>query len=281
MVRGIYKNLLMRAMHRRATRRSAIRPKSSAVVFSPHFDDETLALGGTLIKKSRCGAAPYIVFMTDGSRSHRHAIDGTKLSAIRREEALRAAKALGIDGKHVSFLDYPETNLQQYTAEAVERVAGVLSDLHCEQVFVPSKFEPVLWSADHRATTEIVFRALDKTGAYPEILEYGVWFWYHWPWVPILRSNDTRRLFNLSRRALFGLSAPMNFNTAICIADVLAEKRIAMEEYKSQMTRLAQNKPWPVLGDVAHGEFLKLFFGSNEFFNRYQYPGAMFVNTRG
>jgi len=279
MVRGVYKRLYLKVLERRAYRPSARQMESSAVVFSPHYDDETLGVGGTIIKKRRCGAAVYLVFMTDGSKSHAHAMDGTRLSALRRDEALHAAHVLGVDESHVIFLEYPETHLQQHAIQAVQRVSEILWHLRCQQVFVPSTCEPALWSADHKATTDVVFRALINTRDKPEIYGYGVWFWYHWPWVPILRSNDTRRLLTLSRRALFGLSASMNFNTAIYIADVLSEKRLALEKYKSQMTRLAQDKPWPVLGDLAHGEFLKLFFRSNEFFNSYHFPAGVILHT--
>lgn len=260
-------------MERRAIRPSPRQMGNSAVVFSPHYDDETLGVGGTIIKKRRCGANVFLVFMTDGSSSHAHAMDGTRLSALRRDEALHAAKVLEIDKSHVIFLEYPETNLQRHTVDAVQRVAGILSDLGCKQVFVPSTLEPLLWSADHKSTTDIVFSALDNSKEQPEIFEYGVWSWYHWPWVPILWSKDTRQLLKLSRKALFGLSAYMHFNTAISISDVLSEKRLALEKHRSQMIRLVEDKAWPVLGDVGQSEFLKLFFRSNELFTSYKFTG--------
>lgn len=272
MIRGIYKKLLLNALERHATTLNVSQMKDSAVIFSPHYDDETLGVGGTIIQKRRCGAAVYLVFMTDGSRSHAHAMDGLRLAAIRRGEALHAAKVLGVDEDHVRFLDCPETNLQEHSSETVQRVADLLSEFRCRQVFVPSTIEPPLWSGDHNATTDIVFRALKCSNERPEILEYVIWFWYHWPWVPILCSADTRRLAKLSSRNFFGISAFMHLNTAISIADVLTEKRLALEKYKSQMIRLIEDKPWPVLGEVGQGEFLEQFFGSNEFFNSYRYP---------
>lgn len=248
--------------------------RESAVVFSPHYDDETLGAGGTIIQKCRSGAVVHLVFMTDGSRSHAQAMDGTRLSALRREEALHAASVLGVPESHVRFLNFPETRLTQHTLEAVDRVAGLLAELRCQQVFVPSTLEPLVWSADHKATTEIVFQALARVGIRPEVLEYLVWFWYHWPWVPVWGDADARQLLKLTWNNGFGLSAWRVLNTAIGIADVQSEKRAALEQYKTQMTRLAVDKPWPVLSDVAQGEFLKRFFQPSEFFRRYQYEGA-------
>ena len=68
----------------------------SAVVFSPHFDDETLGCGGTILKKKRAGADVKIVFMTDGSKSHRHLISENELKAIRASEGLAASSSLGL-----------------------------------------------------------------------------------------------------------------------------------------------------------------------------------------
>jgi LmbE family N-acetylglucosaminyl deacetylase len=53
--------------------------KKTALIFSPHFDDETLGCGGMIIKKKQIGAKVKIVFMTDGSKSHNHLISEKEL----------------------------------------------------------------------------------------------------------------------------------------------------------------------------------------------------------
>jgi LmbE family N-acetylglucosaminyl deacetylase len=271
MVRTPYRRLclaVLQAMARHPDRRELER---SAVVVSPHYDDETLGAGGTIIQKRKCGASVHLVFMTDGSRSHAAAMDGRRLSAIRRAEAVNAANALGVPESHVIFLEYAETRLMDHADAAVGRVAQILSQVQPEQVFVPSTLEPVLWSADHKVTTEIVFRALNQLEQRPEIVEYLVWFWYHWPWVPVRRGADVRRLMKLSLQGRFGLSAWTGLNTAVPVADVLPQKHIALDRYASQMTRLSTDRPWAVLSDVADGEFLERFFHSSEFFRQYRY----------
>ncbi|HEY5705660.1 MAG TPA: PIG-L family deacetylase [Terrimicrobiaceae bacterium] len=272
-MRHLYRNLSLGVLESRARRQATIEMRDSAVVFSPHYDDETLGAGGTIIRKRKEGATVYLVFMTDGSRSHAHAMEGARLSELRRNEALQAAASLGVNESHVRFLNFPETRLTQYADEATQRVADLLLDLSCQQVFVPSTLEPLLWSADHNVTTEIVFRALSRVGQHPEVLEYLVWFWYHWPWVPLLKCGDTRRLLKLTCRNLFGLSALMNLNTAVDIVSVRSQKQDALTKYESQMTRLVVDKWWPVLADVCQGEFLPRFFESNEFFRTYKYAG--------
>jgi len=97
MFRKSHRNFCLRTLARRSAGQSALPMQSPAVVFSPHYDDETLGVGGTIILKRRLGARVHLVFMTDGSRSHAHAMEGGRLAALRRTEALRAASALGVD----------------------------------------------------------------------------------------------------------------------------------------------------------------------------------------
>ena len=246
----------------------------SAVVFSPHYDDETLGAGGTIIRKLARGATVHVVFMTDGSRSHAHAIEPARLSAMRRNESLAAMDALGVPRDQVTFLELPETRLRQHRDEAIDRVADLLVRLRSEQVFVPSTLEPLLWSPDHQVTTEVVFRALERVRAAPEVVEYLVWFWYHWPWVSVRRGSDVRQLLRLTWAGRFGLTGAGVLNTAVPVGDVLGQKRAALEAYASQMTRLSTNTPWPVLGDVAQGEFLRCFFQPTELFKRYPFSEA-------
>src|SRR5687768_14178340 len=66
MIRRIVGRLCRRAVEKRASRPDASHLARSAVVFSPHYDDETLGVGGTVIRKRDCGAIVYLVFMTDG-----------------------------------------------------------------------------------------------------------------------------------------------------------------------------------------------------------------------
>ncbi len=246
----------------------------SVIVFSPHYDDETLGAGGAIIKLRDSGVPVWLVFMTDGSASHAHAMDRAALSALRRQEALRAATVLGVDAGRVRFLEFPEKQLNQHRSEACARVVQVLKEACCDCVFVPAAMEPLLWSADHQETTAIVIKALAQTGMRPHILEYAVWFWYHWPWVPVLGNGDPRRLLRLSWANGFGVRSWLNFNAALDISDVSSRKRQALEQYRSQMTRLRRDKPWPVLEDVAGGEFLRNFFGPREYFRIYRYSGA-------
>jgi LmbE family N-acetylglucosaminyl deacetylase len=240
--------------------------RTVSAVFSPHFDDETLGAGGAILKLREMGAPVHIVYLTDGTRSHAAAMPGAELSRLRHEEGLRAASALGVHPKNVTFLGYPETQLRWHRDAAVARVADLLAQIDCGRVLVPSAFEPDVWSSDHRVTTEIVFAALARARRSCEVLEYLVWFWYHWPWVPVFGTDDARQLLKLSWQNGFGATALRAVNASVSLDRFSSRKREALAQHRTQMVRLAADRPWPVLGDVAAGEFLENVFRSREWY---------------
>jgi LmbE family N-acetylglucosaminyl deacetylase len=236
------------------------------VVFSPHYDDETLGAGAAVLRLRQMGASVHIVFMTDGSRSHAGAMPGAELAALRHEEGLQAAAMLGVEAGRVVFLEYPEARLALHRDEAVRAAAQLLTRVGATRVFVPSALEPDVWSTDHRTTAEIVFAALEQARIDCEVVEYLVWFWYHWPWVPVLGTNDARQLLRLSWQHAFGLRALRAVNASVEIGEARLRKRQALEQHRTQMFRRTTQAHWAILSDVASGEFLDNFFGSREWF---------------
>ncbi|NLX05655.1 MAG: PIG-L family deacetylase [Phycisphaerae bacterium] len=232
------------------------------VVFAPHFDDEVLACGGTIIKKKRAGAPVTVVFMTDGSKSHRDFVDGATLKAIRSNEAQRAAQVLGLGSSEVVMLGHEEMHLADVVPEAMGQVADLLAALRPAEVFVPSRREP---HVDHAATWRIIYGALARSSADVTLYEYPVWLWHNWPWVPASGSTWRRSL----RAALAGLWVFLGeTHWRIAVWDVLETKRSALAQYKSQTTRMTLDPRWPILSDVGDGEFLECFFAGSEFFAR-------------
>lgn len=236
----------------------------SAIVFSPHFDDETLGCGGTIIKKKKAGANVKIVFMTDGSNSHKNLISENRLRKIRSEEGLAASQALGLNERDVFFLDFEDTKLTEQTEAALLKVLDILSAYKPIEVFVPYSNEP-LYSADHLATNHIVMMAIRRLGLKTVIYEYPIWFWCHWPWVKVLsmRNRSVIFIFKVSIFSVWRSLRDLRFR--VYIGDVLGRKRQALFQHKSQMTRLLPKTSWPILQDVSDGEFLDCFFQDYEF----------------
>ncbi|MEZ4700723.1 MAG: PIG-L deacetylase family protein [Rhodothermales bacterium] len=240
-----------------------------AIVFAPHPDDETLGCGGTIVEKLAAGASVHVVFMTDGSRSHRHLMDPRELGLLRVDEARAALAALGVDPGQSTFLMYEDRRLGQSEADAVSRVRGLMDQFGPEDVFIPYRHDV---TPDHLATWRIVREALRSSKRPVWINEYPIWHWHHWPFIslPLTLERKTLRVWRDSLLNRFGARAFRDFRTAVYIGDALDRKRNALEAHASQAQRLKDR--WPILADVADGEFLDCFFQAHEFFFRYRYP---------
>lgn len=261
LVRGCCRQILRHSARKLGARQLA----RSAIVFSPHFDDETLGCGGTVLKKRRLGAHVTIVFMTDGSKSHAQFVSADTLREIRRREAFAAAHALGVAAQDVLLLDFEETKLQAHAHAASRRVEEILRTEQPQDVFLPYHREP---PADHVATNKIVWSALKGYGKEATVYEYPIWFWLQWPWAAP-RDSAAGRLRKAATECIgssIRLAAECRWH--VCIADVAREKRFALEQYKSQMTRLNSDPRWPILGDVASGDFLECFSQKHEVFSK-------------
>jgi len=267
---------MMNAVGLRAKARSMIRARinrkvvwrdegdlgRAAVVFAPHPDDETLGCGGTVIRKRKLGADVIIVVMTDGSGSHRHFMDESRLREIRAAEAVEAARRLGVSKEHVYFLDFPDRGLEGDVPEGISRVKEILNSVGPAEIYVPYEHEP---PADHVVTRRIALDAAAGLGGL-HIYEYPVWFWFHWPWVPY-PLNNRRDLPKIVRDNIVCIRRMLDhFTVAVDIGGVVEDKKKALDAYESQMTRLVDDPEWARLEDVADGEFLLRFFERFELF---------------
>ena len=242
--------------------------KKSTIVFSPHFDDETLGCGGTIIKKKRAGADVKIVFMTDGSKSHNYLMAEDRLKAIRKSESLTVSSSLGLAENDVFFLDFEETKLSDHTSSAVNKVIEILSSQQPDEVFIPYRRDPTLWSLDHLSTNRIVMSALQENSKKATVYEYPIWMWYHQLFLSALMSNPKKIFDSLKNRLVSGLNLLKDFRSSVYIGDVLKRKRRTLDLYKSQMSRLVPDSSWQTLADVSNGQFLKCFFQNYEIFSQ-------------
>jgi LmbE family N-acetylglucosaminyl deacetylase len=241
--------------------------RRGAVVFAPHPDDETLGCGGTILKKAAAGAAVRVVVMTDGRGSHRTLMDEERLKAIRADEAVEAAARMGVDKSRVQLLGYPDKTLDTHFDEAVSRVTSLLQEEPPAEIYVPYLYDS---PPDHVATRRV---ALAAASALPEanergisVMEYPVWFWHHWPWVPYPLTSRRKLPAVFMDNLTAAARMLRHFNSRVYVADVLGDKRHALDAYASQMTRLTDDPAWSRLEDVADGEFLQCFFQEYEVF---------------
>src|SRR5262245_53371836 len=94
------------------------------MVFAPHPDDETLAVGGLLHGLVRQRRPVRVVFLTNGDGYRRALEEGLAirqptdddyvvLGEMRQQEAQAAAHRLGLQGRDLRFLGFPDNGLEE------------------------------------------------------------------------------------------------------------------------------------------------------------------------
>jgi LmbE family N-acetylglucosaminyl deacetylase len=264
-IRIAARRLLWHLMTRSSRQRAAVDLGRSAMVFSPHFDDECLGCGGTILSMRRQGSEVKIVFMTDGSKSHRHLMPEDELRCVRAAEGRAAAEAIGVDCEDVFLLGFEETRLADHAKAAIAAVVGLLNQHQPDAVFIPSPYD---FPADHVATGRIVRAAMVVAGSQATVYEYPIWFWRTWPWTP-WPAPWSQSLRETKWTLIAALRLLREYRIRVPIADVLAEKRAALVCHRSQVERLVERPDWSILADVSDGEFLACFLRDYEFFGEH------------
>ena len=245
---------------------------NDALVIAPHFDDETLGCGGTIVRKLEAGAAVNVAFMTDGAASHSHHLPPDELRDIRRREADAATRVLGLKATSISCAELPDGMLGAHQTDAVDHVAELIERLRPAELYVPHLSDG---QDDHRATTTAALEARALTGSSAEVFEYPVWHWQQWPWVRLaspLRRHQWRGAelhgpaWRRSASNAFGLRFARSVNRFVDISGATKRKRSALDCYTSQMVAPAEAEEWATLHDVSYGDFLRRLLDDREYF---------------
>lgn len=125
------------------------------LVLAPHVDDETIGLGGTLIKHVTYGDEVVCLYVTDGAGS---LTDGTReeIIARRKEEAKQIQKAVGFN--NVYFLDEPDGEIEA-TEALRDKILQIISMEEPRIIYTPF---PIDAHNDHVETTGALGMALEK-----------------------------------------------------------------------------------------------------------------------
>jgi LmbE family N-acetylglucosaminyl deacetylase len=247
---------------------SACTHTKSALVFAPHPDDEVLGCGGVIALKARRGAPVMVVVMTDGRASHKGLIATDELVTMRRAEAEEAAMRLGLTAADYVFLKFEDHRLQEHSAAARARVSDIIDRFKPDEIYVPHRRDGI---ADHVTTNRIVRGVLDQIDRPVTLLEYPVWLWNSWPWThgggryPAGALKCSLGAIRDLIEIVFACRARVN------VSAVSQIKLSALDAYRSQLQRHNGNPRWPILADVAGGDFLRRFMTEFEIFRRTNY----------
>jgi LmbE family N-acetylglucosaminyl deacetylase len=201
--------------------------RGRVLVVAPHPDDESLGCGGLISLLAQNNSAFYILFVTDGSASHRNskAWPPTRLAALREQEACRALACLGIANAPRLFLRLPDANMPipgtPAWGGAVATVSDVLRNFKPDLILLPWRRDP---HSDHRASWLLSQQALRKATLRPVTLEYAIWL---------------DELGEVGDRPKHGEAEPVRVN----VGSALASKRAAIAAHASQTTDLIADDP--------------------------------------
>jgi N-acetylglucosamine malate deacetylase 1 len=235
-IQDIHSDLLMRWILLRRSQSLAFTQKS-AMVFSPHQDDETFGCGGMIARKREQGIPVVVVFITDGQGSCSLDPESkNKIIQIRQQEAIKALQILGVESDKIHFLAKPDGKLQSLKFAEKEQTITQLTHLlryyQPEEVYVPHKKD---CHRDHEATYELVKAAISQAQISMELIQYPIWLFWRAPLFIMLTLQDIAAAYCCS------------------IASVQEKKNQAIASYTSQLEGLPRG-------------FVKRFLGAYEIF---------------
>jgi len=232
----IHSSLLIRWILRQGSQPLTFSQKS-AMVFSPHQDDETFGCGGMIARKCEQGIPVIVVFLTNGQGSGDADTESrNKIIQIRKQEAIKALNILGVETSAIHFLEKVDGGLQALKAEekqeAIAQITKLLQHYQPEEVYVPHKKD---CHRDHEATYDLVKAAIKQAKIQVELLQYPIWLFWRAPIFIMLKLPDIAAAYCFS------------------ITSVQEKKNQAIAAYTSQLESLPQN-------------FVKRFLGAYEIF---------------
>ncbi len=156
-------------------------PYRRAMVVVAHADDAEWGCSGTVAKWCREGMEVAYVLCTDGSKgSSDPQMTPQRLTKLRRQEQLAAAKVLGV--KEVVFLGHEDSMLQP-TLELRRDIARQIRKYQPDVLICPSPIRSLqgggyVGHPDHLAAGEAALAAVFPTArdrlTFPELLEEGL-----------------------------------------------------------------------------------------------------------
>jgi LmbE family N-acetylglucosaminyl deacetylase len=158
----------------------ALQALSPMVILAPHPDDETLGCGGLLATAAAEGLQPRVVYLTDGSASHRKSAlwPSSRLAETRRGEALAALSVLGVEAGRTLFLNWPDSAPHRPGEDAYEstfcQLSTWLDGFDAKSLWAPRRGEA---HCDHAAATDLADDLAAHRPRRLRRLDYMVWGW--------------------------------------------------------------------------------------------------------
>ena len=132
------------------------------LVFSPHPDDETIAVGGYIAQGIRNGADVRIVLVTDGDKDHQ--------KAIRYAEFEKATGILGVPQGNLIFLNFPDGKLSSENQALLSAsLQAQIDQYHPDIIIYPN---PRDYNPDHATIGRLMESILKTESLHVTAYEY-------------------------------------------------------------------------------------------------------------
>lgn len=192
------------------------------LIFSPHPDDTSIAVGGTAALLAAKGQVTSVI-MTTGHRARIKGLSKTQRIRRREEEVRRESRHLGIQAQFLRLPLYENGSIQ---SQDMERLTQLLETAHPDIVMVPNLQDP---HPTHHLCTQAVLKALRQ---YVQIHQVTIDVWYYEsPW-SLFNRDDYNAMVSIPktvfRRKLAAIRAHKSQNARTrydVIATSLAQLR--------------------------------------------------------
>ena len=191
------------------------------LVFSPHPDDETIAVGGYMYESHKNGADIRIVLVTNGNFHHNE--------KTRYSEFQKATAILGIPENDLIYLNFPDSLLRRQNPQILSNAFKQQIDSFDPDIIIYPN--PVDYNADHATIGKIMnelLKSYPQKTAYEFLVHYEVLYPRPREFNPELYILPPDKLLTTD----YWLSFPLSQNTENI-------KENAVFVYRSQL-----NDPW-------------------------------------
>jgi LmbE family N-acetylglucosaminyl deacetylase len=173
-------------------------PGERVLVLAPHPDDETFGMGGSLRLLTESGKKVKVVILTAGEKADPKVTSKQEYSSIRKKEAMKAFKVLGVTD--YEFLGFPDRELLVHRGDVKGAINRIVSAFSPDVIYSPSLIE---LNPDHRMAAEL--------------------------------SHELSRREKAVRCVFYEITTPVRPNILIDITKTYKWKKKAMKCYKSQL----------------------------------------------
>lgn len=108
-----------------------------ALIVSPHPDDETLAMGGTILKLKKNDWEVHLLELSFGEKSSSDSYNEEQMREVRKQEIVSASKEYGVD--NLIFGGLPDTKINFETTYSL--VKKTIREVKPDRIYIPSNPE--------------------------------------------------------------------------------------------------------------------------------------------